>query len=187
MYKDLMLDLETLDSDPNATIISIGAVAFDREGLDTVESIQQPERIFHITVDTWEQGLHGRTMSGDTVRWWLQQSEEARMAVAKPQMNLGPALQHLKNFVKEHEILCLWGYGATFDNVIIEQAMKAYKLKPLVAYRNHRCARTVIQLANVPCPEDASLAFTSHNALADAQRQALWLQKAFHTLTGTGV
>lgn len=184
MYKDLMLDLETLDTGPDSTIIAIGAVAFDRDGYDTVQSISEPERIFYVTVDTWEQGAHGRTMNAETVMWWLQQSQEARERVSKPMMNLSPALQHLKKFAEEHEVKCCWGYGATFDNVVIESAFKAYKIKSPFSYRAHRCARTIIALADVPLDKDVECVFTKHDALADAQRQALWLQKSYRTLVG---
>ena len=183
MYKDLMLDLETLDSGSDATIISIGAVVFDIEGRDTVETVRQPERIFYTIVDTWEQGKHGRTMNAETVLWWFQQSDAARQAVCKPGLNLGPALKLLSTFAKDNEVQNLWGYGATFDNVIIANACKAYEVEPIVPYRGNLCARTIIALSGVGRPDDLE-GLTAHHALADAQRQVIWLQRAYRALRG---
>lgn len=185
-YLDLMLDLETFDSDPNATIIAIGAVAFDRDGWDTLATLRgAPERNFYTTVDTWEQGTHGRTMSADTVLWWMKQTEEARKHVTQPGLKLGPSLKLLTAFAQEHGIQRLWGYGATFDNVVIAQAYKAYGLKAPVPYRGHRCARTIIADAGVQCPEDKDC--VPHHALHDAQRQVVWLQQAYRSLTNNPV
>jgi hypothetical protein len=181
-YQDCMLDLETLDSGPNSTIVAIGAVAFDLNGNDTPESLKgAPERSFYTTVDTWEQGLHGRTMGNDTIMWWLQQNEAARLAIAKPMLKLEPALKLLKVFSEELGCRNLWGYGATFDNVIIAEAFKAYKVKSPFPYRNQFCMRTIVNLANIDRPSREG--FTEHHALADAQYQVILLQKAYRALT----
>lgn len=183
MYKDLMLDLETLDDGSDATIISIGAVVFNLDTFDDIYSVQYPERTFYTVVDTWEQGKHGRTMNAETVLWWFQQNDAARQAVCKSGLRLEPALRLLHAFAKDNEVERLWGYGATFDNVIINNACKAYGIKPIVSYRNNMCMRTIVNLSGMGRPDDLE-GLTAHHALADAQRQVIWLQRAYRALRG---
>src|SRR5574343_517200 len=69
--KDIMVDLETLGQCPGCSIISIGAVAFDRGGLG-------PEFYTPVNlISCREAGLHE---SLDTLAWW---SAEARAAVVE--------------------------------------------------------------------------------------------------------
>jgi hypothetical protein len=182
MYKDLMVDLETFDSGSNAVIVSIGAVVFNLEGNDTVKSVQEPERCWYSVIDASDQQKFGRTIGPSTVAWWLQQNEAARQALWKPSLRLEPALKLLNVFAKENEITRMWGYGATFDNVILNNACEAYGVRPIVSYRGNMCMRTIVSLSFVPCPVEAE-GLTAHNALADAQRQVIWLQRAYRSLT----
>jgi hypothetical protein len=71
----LMLDLETLSTEPNAAIVSIGACAFDM--LDKEEDI---EHTFLRRVSIESNFEHGRHISADTLMWWFKQSPEAQQA-----------------------------------------------------------------------------------------------------------
>jgi hypothetical protein len=68
-----MIDLETMGNKPNAPIVSIGAVFFDPStgelgGFYRVVSLKS-------SVDG------GAIPDPETIMWWMQQSEEARMAI----------------------------------------------------------------------------------------------------------
>ncbi len=70
----LMLDFETLGSAADTALVSLGAVAFNREGV-----LEQKLFLF----DLEDQVKHGRTYTAATIQWWMRQSDKAR-EVFKP-------------------------------------------------------------------------------------------------------
>lgn len=66
MITNIMLDLETLGTCPGSVILQIGAVR-SNNGLERT-----------ITIDSCLRA--GLTVDGDTIGWWLRQSEAARRA-----------------------------------------------------------------------------------------------------------
>ncbi|EIN8137959.1 3'-5' exoribonuclease, partial [Escherichia coli] len=67
----LMIDLETMGKNPDAPIISIGAIFFDPQTGD-----MGPE--FSKTIDL---ETAGGVIDRDTMKWWLKQSREAQSAI----------------------------------------------------------------------------------------------------------
>ncbi|EJE7170819.1 3'-5' exoribonuclease, partial [Shigella boydii] len=67
----LMIDLETMGKNPDAPIISIGAIFFDPQTGD-----MGPE--FSKTIDL---ETAGGVIDRDTIKWWLKQSREAQSAI----------------------------------------------------------------------------------------------------------
>ena len=66
---DVMLDLETLSTRPDATILTFGACKFSPyKKHDIVDGIY-----FRVSVD--EQITLGRHVDDNTVAWWAQQAE----------------------------------------------------------------------------------------------------------------
>jgi hypothetical protein len=71
MANDIMIDMETLSTDPNCVILTIGAVRFDPMGNGVAEKLElRPE----IDSQTEEFDRH---INPDTLRWWGEQSEDA--------------------------------------------------------------------------------------------------------------
>ena len=69
----IMIDLETLDTSPSAAIISlIGAVKF-RSATQTPLGDK-----FYLPVSIQSNLDEGRTISGDTLRWWMNQDDGAQ-------------------------------------------------------------------------------------------------------------
>lgn len=172
---DVMIDLETLGTQADAVIVSIGAVKFTPDGyIDDAafyavcEIGSQPER--HI--------------SGDTLGWWMNQSDEARRVFNDPnKIPLRVALEHLYAWVNDDSLL-LWSNGADFDIPIIEHAARIHQFPPLVRFFNHRCYRTLKDIfKEVPKPPFEG---TQHNALMDAIHQARHVQ-AIHKFRQQGV
>lgn len=159
-----MLDLETLATDSNACIISIGAVEFDLEGV---------KREFYAAVDAREQDTkYGRTVSSDTVAWWSQQSEEARRVLNDPTaVDLSTALQYFSTWIGQPPDE-MWGDGSDFDNVILGSAYEACHLPRPWSYSNNRCYRTLKNLGVPLQPGDGICRTVHHHALDDAKVQA---------------
>lgn len=176
-FDSVMLDLETMGNGSNSAIVSIGAVWFNQYDLDTYESIT-PDRKFYIRVNLNSCLDRGLEVTGSTIIWWLQQSEEARRELTEsPGAVLEKAL--LKLQLKFDNRQMLWGNGATFDNVIIRNAFKACGLEFPLPFYQDMCYRTIKKLR----PEiKLHRCGTHHNALDDAISQALHLQRVSRAL-----
>lgn len=155
----VMVDLETLGNGSNAVITSIGAAKFNSFGVtDTFMEYVDPESCA-------EAGLQ---MDVSTVLWWMKQSDAARSAFAQKGQHLAVALQGFAAWFPKDA--CLWGNGATFDNVILSNAYKAVGQKAPWPYWGDRCYRTVKNL--FPVVKAPAFAGVAHNALDDAVHQA---------------
>lgn len=162
MKNRVMLDLETMSTESNAAIISIGAVRFT------------PERVtdkFYAIVDLQSSVDLGGDCSVSTFRWWLKQSDEARAEFEKTGHTLCTALQDFTKWLGTGAEV--WGNGAAFDNVILANAYKRAGLAVPWDFRADRCYRTVVDLRpSVPAIARGGVA---HNAVDDAEYQALHL------------
>jgi len=164
---NIMVDLETMATHPNAAIVAIGAVRFTDELKDT----------FYQVVDLQSAMDAGLDVNGDTVNWWLMQEQAARQAITAPGLELPQALMLFAKWLGEGAVV--WGNGASFDNAILSNAY--YKTDILLPwhYSNNRCYRTVksfypkIKLQRVG---------TLHNALDDAVSQATHLIEIFKNI-----
>ncbi|EGQ0035136.1 exonuclease, partial [Escherichia albertii] len=88
MWTHMMIDLETMGKNPDAAVISIGAIFFDPQTGD-----MGPE--FSKTVDL---ETAGGVIDRDTIKWWLKQSREAQSAILADEIPLDDALLQLREF-----------------------------------------------------------------------------------------
>ncbi|EOT9004900.1 3'-5' exoribonuclease, partial [Escherichia coli] len=88
----LMIDIETMGKNPNAAIISIGAIFFDPQTGD-----MGPEFSKTIDLDT-----AGGVIDRDVIKWWLKQSREAHSAILTDEIPLDDALLQLREFIAEN-------------------------------------------------------------------------------------
>jgi hypothetical protein len=159
-----MIDFETLGNGKNACIAQVGACFFaDGEILGQMK----------INFDAENCMKYGAELDASTVYWWLDQSDEARKSILdQPRVQEYEALISLNEFLREaHEV---WSH-ATFDFVILMEALKRRNIKPSFSYRVARDIRTL----NALCPTfDKSLVKregTHHDALDDAIYQAKYV------------
>ncbi|CDH25983.1 3'-5' exonuclease [Xenorhabdus bovienii] len=177
LYENLMLDLETMGTATDSAIISIGAVFFDPATGELGSSFYSP-------VDLTSSMQSGGAVDGDTIRWWLRQDSEARVAIAVDGLpSITEVLFELEEFVNKSTKynthgLKVWGNGASFDNVILRSAYDREKIKPLWRWNNDRDVRTIVELGRVigfdpkyNMPFEGS----RHNALDDAIHQAKYV------------
>jgi oligoribonuclease (3'-5' exoribonuclease) len=118
---DLMVDLETLDTENTAALISIGAVVFDPE------TSFVDDRTFHVNVD-WDSATSHGTFSESTINFWERQSEEAQAALFEPaQIDLKTAIQQFDDYVKswKPKPRFIWGNSPRFDISILLHAYNA--------------------------------------------------------------
>lgn len=160
-----MLDLETMSTESNACVCSIGAVKF-AVGEGFIDE-------FYVTVDAKDCKRLGLHFSQDTLRWWSQQNPEALKMLLQDNLPLHDALVNFTAWFGPKS-LKTWGHGSAFDCVILRNAYKAAGLKEPWHYRHEMCYRTVCAL--IKLPEDTRFG-TYHNALDDAKHQAHHLLK----------
>ena len=169
MGTEVMLDLETMGTGPDAAIVAVGAIEFDV----TTRSLG---RDFYRVVSLESAVAAGGVMDAGTVMWWLRQDEAARKALCGDARPLRNVLIDFADWLAQvGKDVRVWGNGAAFDNVILSQAYKRAGLERPWFYCNDRCYRTVKALR----PEIAPVEHkgTKHNALADATTQALHLMR----------
>lgn len=168
--KHVMVDLETLGNGSNAAIISIGAVAFDRtNGLGTT---------FCMNVDPQSCVDVGMKMDVSTVMWWMQQSDAARNVFTVKGAPIEVVLNEFKTWYPQGA--CLWGNGATFDNVILSNAFNAVGLSRPWHFTKDRCYRSLKALRpDISHPRSGIY----HHALDDAKYQA---EHAIKLMTALG-
>jgi len=137
----IMLDLETMGLGLKPAILSIGAVQFD---IKTGEIGNK----FHYKVNLQSSIDAGLDVTASTIQFWASQGKESLAYLndaLKSDIELKFALERYVEFVKScGDNIILWGNGAKADNVWIESALDAFKIKNPVSYRNESCYRTMI-------------------------------------------
>jgi len=177
---NIMLDLETLGTNSNAVIVSIGAINFDPFTGALGEE-------FYQVVDIADSSNFGK-IDLSTIKWWMQQSDEARQVFEEGKASLKNSLSLFSSWIKGtcDDYPIVWGNGATFDNVIISNAYDAVGLKRPWAFYNDRDVRTIVDLglkvSNVDYRSTIKRNGTTHNALSDAKFQALYLSEFYKDL-----
>jgi 3' exoribonuclease, RNase T-like len=170
--KNVMLDLETLGNDSNAAVIQIGACYFDPDTGEIGETLK-------LNVSAQSAIDSHASISGDTIYWWLQQSQEARESVSKiPQTNYHEAFSQLNNFLSKAEKI--WSH-ATFDFVIVTETLKRLKITPSFKYYQAKDIRTLMDLACLKA-KDFPKTGTCHDALDDCFNQVNYCVKALKKL-----
>lgn len=172
----VMLDFETLGTEPNSIVISLGAVMFNRSGI-------LGERLFEFNLD--DQIKNGRKFSSSTLTWFMNQSDSARSVFKDHdfKITIGEFFKQFEEFLQENlkkenetlKDLKPWSNGANFDVAIIEDMYRKHHLEGEKAipwkFWNVVCFRTFKMLTKcdllVARPKGSH-----HNALEDAKHQA---------------
>lgn len=176
---NIMVDIETLGTRPNAPIVSIGACFFD-----PMTGEIGPK--FYRKIDMVDAMRFG-SADGDTIRWWLTQEKDAQAELANAKDTLEDTLNDLGVFYNRGHNASIWGNGPTFDITILEYAyFKCLERKAPWPFWNVRDVRTVVQLAEglVKKPAAFTKGGTAHNALDDCIFQVGYVSKMWQALRG---
>ncbi|EPD2747848.1 3'-5' exoribonuclease domain-containing protein, partial [Escherichia coli] len=174
----LMIDLKTMGKNPDAPIISIGAIFFDPQTGD-----MGPE--FSKTIDL---ETAGGVIDRDTIKWWLKQSREAQSAIMTDEIPLDDALLQLREFIDENSgefFVQVWGNGANFDNTILRRSYERQGIPCPWRYYNDRDVRTIVELGKaIDFDVRTAIPFEGerHNALDDARYQAKYVSAIWKKL-----
>lgn len=184
---NIMMDIETMGSGDNACITSIGAVAFNGEGV-------YPSDGFYRKISLKHSLQCGRSIDADTIIWWLKQSDEARNEIDCeniPENHLQPVLIALNKFITDRLTKkgSVWVNGAMFDFRILRSAFIHMNMVQTWDFRQECCMRALRAISK-SFPEIESWyeskkkyfehpnrKAVKHNAFDDAIAQACFVQQ----------
>ena len=165
---NIVVDIETLATSPDAVILSIGAAAVDLKDMEVIDN-------FYLTIRTKEQLAMGRVEDKRTREWWDKQAGNIKEETWAEEWLLKDALVQLRLWMKFTKgvdgAISVWGNGAAFDNTILAHAYNMCDVPMAWHYRYDRCFRTVKAMFPevVHRPQDPA---TKHHALHDAVYEA---------------
>lgn len=166
-----MIDLETLDVIPSATVLTLGAVKFNPFTDDEPHS----ELYLKILID--DQDRLGRTVSDGTVKWWSEQ-DPAVMEEAFDQTNAVTVEEALRQINKwAVGVDEIWGQGYGFDITMLEDMYRSVGKPVPWQFWKISDARTITK--RMPQDPRKAMQTNLHNALADAYFQAKSVQIIF--------
>ena len=168
-----MIDLETLSTNPNATILTIGGVKFDPY------SFTEPSQGLYFKVDVDSQTAMGREVMQETIDWWTTQSKEIQEEAMgeKDRVSLTEMVKRINKFAVGVDIF--WCQGPLFDYAILQNIYKQLGNPVPWQYWQIRDSRTLFSLVPKDLNEERKEA---HNALADCHFQAKKVQKVYKQL-----
>ena len=169
MSTDIMLDLETLATTPDAVILSIGACRFSLETNEVFYGSEDVSFYRAISIDSQP----GRKISQSTIEWWMAQSRAAQGVFSEPKCSLQTALLDLSLWMcgPGTSSPTVWSNGADFDLPILTHAFDQVDIdRPWAPYAG-RCYRTYKNLPGARGVKVMRLG-EHHNALHDAVYQA---------------
>jgi len=167
-----MIDLETLSTNPNAVILTVGGVKFDPD------TTMQPFDDLYFRVDVDSQTSMGRHVMQDTLDWWSKQPKEISEEALSDKDRIG-----LDDMVRAINKWCVgvdvfWCQGPLFDYAILQNIYTQLGHPQPWQYWQIRDSRTLFSLV----PRDNEKREGHHNALQDCIYQAKKVQKVYRQL-----
>jgi hypothetical protein len=161
----VMIDLETLGAVPYSSILSLGAVMFDKDGLHS--------SFYNVFSRNGMRELY-MTESPTTLAWWGTQKDDSVISCAgRVEEPVADALIRFSEWLGFVSLDGVWGNGSDFDNVLLACVYRAARLDVPWDFRQNRCYRTIKSLQpDKPITREYG---DAHNALNDAQNQAAHL------------
>lgn len=179
-----MFDLETLATEPNAVILSIGAVEFDLETGKT-------GREFFWKIDIRDSVKNGFIIDPDTLLWWLDQDIEVFKQSIKPDGGTQTLEEVIKDMINVFKYtldpdIQVWGNSNRFDLGIIIPYIKLFSDKPIWKYSKERDVRTLVSLNPDIKGEVVAKAKEEgkdlHNPIVDCKVQIEYCHKIYKSL-----
>ena len=174
-----MIDIETLSTQNNAIILTIGAIKFNRHD-DVLLLKKMPT--FYERIDIQSCKNIGLISDESTSQWWKNQEDDIRYeALENPdRIPIHNALRKLSIFLRNCKYI--WCQGINFDPVILENAYTRCKIPLPWKYYILRDTRTLYDITNVNL-KDFCHTDGKHNSLKDCYYQVNALKKSFKKMS----
>lgn len=159
-----MIDIETLGTDVDSVVVSLGAVFFDIE-------TKQLGDTFYKRIEIQSQLNMGRKITENTLLWWFNQDLAARKVFSEIGVLPLEVLVEFRKWIYERNSKALvWGNGSSFDISILEHLYKDYKIAIPWSYKSITDFRTFKRFCDKGVRVERE--GTYHQALDDAIYQA---------------
>ena len=181
------VDIETLGTTVNSTIVSIAAAIFDKN--------DAPGNVMHtieMVIDITDQK---RFIDPNTVMWWMDEGMDQARADAfqgpkDERVQLPVALKRLNEFLTLEKVTELYACGPDFDCKMLEHAYRQYGLKMKIPFYKWGDIRTLeghFYGKNTRKPGMPNwLGGTAHNALDDVLMEISVVQKTWQAAAAVG-
>lgn len=176
------IDLETLGTNTDSEIVSIGVVAFDMTGKIYDELLLDIKMLDHSHL----------SLTLGTLQFWLNQPPSAYPKCFTNNddcVRLPEALQKLADWMEPYHVEEVWANGTKFDLGMLEYQFKRFSLRTPWYHNADRCMRTLRMLANTKGFHESAVTYANdqdcgvaHNALADAKWQAHYITFVYNKL-----
>jgi DNA polymerase III epsilon subunit-like protein len=163
-----MVDLETLDVEPTAAIVTIAAVKFNFDD-DHVET-------FSVNITPKSSILKGMTVSQDTLDWWKTKPREAIDAWKVNGIEVDDALDQFNKFLGDASNTTMWAQGIDLDFPVLRHSLKQLNKPIKWNYWNQCDTRTIFTVANFNTKK-ANRIGQYHIAIDDCRTQISWLKQ----------
>lgn len=178
---DITFDFETCALSPNAAVMSMAAVAWNRKGEDTPfytddSILKYPTYSAH--VDLRSMFIDGFDFDKRTAAWWASQSDEAKanvLAADNYDEPCSPIKDVVENFFSwirsvENELnssdVNLWCQGSDFDIAILRNICNKYHINFSIKHNHFRDHRTFYMEGAKTLCDIAGVEFDSKRAYA---------------------
>lgn len=182
-----MLDIETLGTENNTTVIQLSSVAFNITNGDIISE-------FNEFIDIGQ--TKELNVTGSTIKWWLKTDVNLfKELIEKGNLSEKEVFEKFYNWMKELQetySLYLHGNSPMFDNQIVKTKLTQYGFSYPIAYKNDRCVRTIVdlycakkgitekQFKDIHKSDD----LVAHNGLDDCKFQIKFVVEAYKDLVG---
>lgn len=171
MATHAMIDLETLGTNPDCVILTLGSVKFDPF------TLHEPHTPLYLRVDVDAQTEMGRSVDDSTLAWWNRQEEHIREEAFSDRDRVS-----LEDFTRQINRYCvgvdfLWCQGPLFDYAILQNLYLQMGKPCPWNFWQIRDSRTLFGL--MPSDPRKDIQEELHNALADSYFQAQCVQKTY--------
>lgn len=170
---DVMIDIETLGTGLDATVIQLAAARFDINGVGET---------FTTPLNPQGQISKGRTWDFDTLLFWVQQPScyQVWSEAVNADHNTKAVLQRFAEWYQAAPVEHVWAKPPTFDLMILEQVYRMYSVRVPWDHRAPRDVRTLMSLVPASCYVRRG----THIALEDVKDQCQSVINALTYLKG---
>lgn len=167
----VMFDIETLDTERTAVVVSIGACRFN-----PIDKLDPAEDRMALLLDMDAQSAVGRTISIGTLSWWMLQTDEARRwnFSKHNRYDVDLALRAFSAFCRGADQF--WCRGTNFDPILLEDLCRQFGAEVPWRFNQLRDVRTLDELdpGHLSYPD-----VVAHKPLDDCMAQIAQVQAVF--------
>jgi hypothetical protein len=165
------IDIETLSLENNSVVLSIGIHSFSLNSAFTDS--------YYCSLNIDEQLKKNRHISGSTLSWWMEQSDQAKEVFSNNgNVPIKTKLNEIVKFVDYYQSKYTWTNGPEFDSTILKSLFTDFDVKYPFSYKYSFDFRTIKHVGenifHIKYEPDKEIA---HNALNDSIMQAKYIKK----------